>query len=225
MMIPVLICALLSLANAAAQDAKDKTRFVDRGEYVEDTTTGLLWQKDGKASGKHNFYQAAEYAKGLKLGGITGWRVPTAKELEAIFPATDMPFTNTRYNPKMCCAGGEFEGYWTSDLDTRLDDYAYIYQWYAKGGANNGYASKNFCYVRCVRSAVDAVPDKPVDEAALARIPELIKQLGADEFATRESATEELKKIAARIIPQLQAEFEKTKDPEVRARLKKLLGK
>jgi hypothetical protein len=79
--------------------------------------------------------------------------------------------------------------------------------------------------VRCVRSAADAVPAKPVDEAALARVPELIKQLGADEFATREYATEELKKVVAQIIPQLQAALEKTKDPEVRSRLNKLLGK
>ena len=42
----------------------------------------------------------------------------------------------------------------TSELDNRLPDYAYVYQWYAKGGANNCYASRNLVYVRCVRDPV-----------------------------------------------------------------------
>ena len=100
-----------------------------------------------------NFDGAAKYAESLKLGGIRRWRVPTRKELEGIFPATEKPFTNTKYNENACCAGpGEYNSYWTSELDPRLDDYAWIYQWYAKGGANNGFASRNFVYVRCVHN-------------------------------------------------------------------------
>jgi hypothetical protein len=130
-------------------------RFVDRGDYVEDTKTGLLWQKDGKASGKHNFYQAADYAKVLRLGNLTGWRVPTKEKLAAIFPAIDEPWTNTPYNPAQCCKGPvPFDSYWTSNLDTSLPDYAYLYQWYANGGANNCYASRNLAYVRCVHDPV-----------------------------------------------------------------------
>ena len=48
-------------------------RFRDRGEYVEDTQTGLLWQKDGEASGKKNFYQAAEYAAKCDEHAPTTW--------------------------------------------------------------------------------------------------------------------------------------------------------
>ena len=130
-------------------------RFVDRGDYVEDTKTGLCWQKDGTQSGKMNFYQAADYATKLKLGGMTGWRVPTKEELAAIFPATDAPFKNTPYNPAQCCGGPiPFDSFWTSNLDTSLPDYAYVYQWYAKGGANNCYASANAVYVRCVRDPI-----------------------------------------------------------------------
>jgi hypothetical protein len=54
-----------------------RPRFVDRGEYVEDTRTGLWWQKDGALSGKLNYYDAIKYAASLKLGGQSGWRVPT----------------------------------------------------------------------------------------------------------------------------------------------------
>src|SRR5262245_11873179 len=87
----IVLCAaaLLLCRQAAAWDdppatSKNKPRFIDRGEYVEDTETGLLWQKDGSASGRKNYYEAAEYAKNLKLGGLTGWRVPTAKELGSV---------------------------------------------------------------------------------------------------------------------------------------------
>src|SRR5687768_2860419 len=151
-----LCVGVLSLAICSAadgdKDREEKRRFIDRGEYIEDTTTKLLWQKDGASSGKKNFQQAADYAKRLKLGGLQGWRVPTIKELEGIFRADKKPFLNSKYNENMCCGGGqEFASFWTSELDPRLDDYAYVYQWYNKGGANNCFASKNFVYVRCVR--------------------------------------------------------------------------
>lgn len=130
-------------------------RFIDRGEYVQDTKTGLLWQKDGRRSGRLNFYQAGDYAKALTLGGLTGWRVPTRKELASIFPARSAPFTNTPYTNKPCCKGPyEWRSYWTSELDRRLDDYAWVYHWYGKGGANNCYASRNYDYVRAVHDPV-----------------------------------------------------------------------
>lgn len=161
----VLAAALALLAAAPAgqayllrgrlADALGNQRFRDRGEYVEDTRTGLLWQKDGTASGKLDYYQAAKYAAGLRLGGLDGWRVPTRDELAGIFPATERPFVNTPYTEAPCCQGPfEWNSYWTSELDNRLPDYAYVYHWYAKGGANNCYASKNFVYVRCVRDPV-----------------------------------------------------------------------
>jgi len=126
-------------------------RFIDRGEFVEDTKSGLFWQKDGRQSGRLNFYQAKEYANNLYLGGVTGWRVPTAKELETIFPALDEPFINTPYTDKRCCKGPyEWRSYWTSELDNSMKDYAYLYHWHGDGGRNNCYASKNYVYVRCV---------------------------------------------------------------------------
>jgi hypothetical protein len=201
---------------------KPKPRFVDRGDYVEDTLTRLLWQKDGTASGKKNFYEAAEYAKTVKLGGISGWRVPTAKELKSIFPATEAPFTNSKYTSAECCAGPhEFASYWTSQLDGRLDDYAFVYHWYSKGGANNCYASKNFVYVRCVHDPI--LP--PPDEATLRRAKELIAQLGDESFAVREEATRALSEIAGRCESLLREVLEKTDDAEVRSRIRLLLRK
>lgn len=128
-------------------------KFIDFGDYVQDRKTGLLWQKDGVASGKLNFYQAQEYAKNLSLGNLNGWRVPTIKELESIFPAVEKPFKNTPYTDQQCCKGPyEWHSYWTSEMDNSLPDYAFVYHWYQFGGANNCYASKNYDYVRCVRN-------------------------------------------------------------------------
>lgn len=128
-------------------------RYHDHGEYVEDRWTGLYWQKDGVESGKLNYQDAFDYANELELGKLKDWRVPTIEELSTIFPATHAPFTGTKYNPDECCGGmREFASYWTSELDLRNPDYAYLYHWYYAGGANNCYGSKNYVYVRCVHN-------------------------------------------------------------------------
>jgi hypothetical protein len=155
-------CDLLSLYEARdPQRSKDgrfvaPDRFRDAGDYIEDRWTGLLWQKDGDDSGRLNFYQAADYAKDLKLGDMVGWRVPTRDEYITIFPATFAPFKDTHYNANQCCAAGEeFPAYWTSELDGPPErDYAFIYQWYATGGGNNCFASSNYGYVRCVHDPI-----------------------------------------------------------------------
>lgn len=223
-----LVATSLFAAMAGGQE-KPKVRLIDRGEYVEDTETRLLWQKDGAASGKKNFYEAAEYASKLKLGGLTGWRVPTADELKTIFPADKPPFVNTGYREEKYKPGtGEFRSYWTSDLDKRLDDYAFVYHWYAAGGANNCFASKNYCNVRCVRSAdgaklAEAVKPAKLDDETTIKVGELIAKLASEEFAQREAAEKELAAFGRKIEPLLIAALEKATDPEVEFRLAKLL--
>jgi hypothetical protein len=225
----LLVSPLVSSAQERTEPAapQEKPRLIDHGEYVEDRQTGLLWQKDGQSSGKMNFYDAAKYAKSLKLGGLTGWRVPTAKELETIFPADQAPFANSAYNKDQCCAGGkEFRSYWTSELDPRQEDYAFVYQWYAKGGANNCFASKNFVYVRCVLDGKSAVPlgdGKPLTDAEARQAREHIGQLDSDDFAKREAASAALKALGRKVLPLLEAALEKAADPEVRFRLKQLM--
>lgn len=134
-----------------------KGRFVDRGEFIEDKWTGLLWQKDGHAAGKFNYYGAADYAAELELNGVAGWRVPTAEELATIFPAVDAPFKGTSYDKGVCCVpDGEYASYWTSELDSRRKGQAFTYRWYANGGAGGSSAITHFVYVRCVR---DSLPE------------------------------------------------------------------
>jgi len=139
-------------AQKSDRNEKRYGHYVDMGDYIKDLKTGLLWQKYSTSSGKLNFYQAKEYAKNLEIDGLKGWRVPTRAELNSIFPATQKLFEDIVYTEQKCCDGDyEWDSYWTSERDFRLDDYAFLYQWYHKGGANNCYASKNYAYVRCVR--------------------------------------------------------------------------
>lgn len=140
--------------RARMADKRVNSRFIDHGDYVEDKQTGLLWQKDGKESGELNYFQAMEYAAKAHFGGRGGWRVPTREELAGIFPAVDLPFENTSYTTQDLTTNRANCAYWTCELDTRLPDYAYLYIWRQKGGANNCTASRNYAYVRCVHDPV-----------------------------------------------------------------------
>lgn len=190
-------------------------KFIDKGDCVEDTWTGLLWQKDGSASGRKNFQQAQEYAASLKLNGLSGWRVPTIEELASVFPADDTPFTGSDYTTEKCCAPPhEYNSYWTSELDNRQEDYAYVYHWYANGGANNCYASRNFVRVRCVRDVEPAALAEAEDSGrrisdghagALQKIvPASPRKLSASVVRVDGAVAEEVKKVAI----QVRLEFE-----------------
>jgi hypothetical protein len=83
--------------------------------------------------------------------------VPNAEELATIFPATFAPFAHTQYNANQCCQGpAEYPSYWTAELDQAQPDYAFVFHWYADGGANNCYASRNYAYVRCVHDPLES---------------------------------------------------------------------
>lgn len=195
----------------------DPSRFIDRGEFVEDKQTGLLWQKDGEASGKLNFYQAADYAKSLKLGGLDGWRVPTRDEIAAIFPASE-PFTNTIYKKPPYRDGAEgYRTYWTSELQG--PDYGWVFQWYYKGGANNCTASTNFCFVRCVRSK-DGAPSLATgssrsqaeyDSARPNPLLAILADVGHDDRERSDRAMLLIRRMGPGALPALQKEHQRMK--------------
>jgi len=70
-------------------------------------------------------------------------------------------------------------------------------------------------------SLVPLAQDNPGEQAQ--RIDLLIRQLGADEFSTREKATEELKRIGRPAAEALAKAAEKNEDPEVRERARAVL--
>jgi Protein of unknown function (DUF1566). len=88
---------------------------------VQDTLTQLVWQQDGSATragcnGTGNltctWAEAQAYCAALSLGGLSGWRLPTYKELSSIVDfavAYPGPTINQAAFPST-----PSEGFWTS---------------------------------------------------------------------------------------------------------------
>ncbi len=66
----MMLIALAVLAHAELVDMKDGT--------IYETDTQLSWLKDAGAGGIKSWDEAAAWAAGLKVGGLTGWRLPNA---------------------------------------------------------------------------------------------------------------------------------------------------
>jgi len=80
-------------------------RFVDNGETVTDSLTGLEWTKNANLAGGYKTWQGAlDYVKTLNTGGHSDWRLPNERELRSLAdyskysPAlpTGHPFTNVQ---------------------------------------------------------------------------------------------------------------------------------
>ena len=152
---------LVSHIEAGPNNIKNspKERFIDHETHVEDSWTGLIWQADGTAAGKLDFYEAQQAAKEFEIGELKNWRVPTGAELATIFPAKHSPFRNSDYNPKPYKKddGEVYPTYWTSEVNTSRDGVAFVYVWYSKGARSDTLASKNKLRVRYVH---DPLPKK-----------------------------------------------------------------
>ncbi len=88
------LLALLSLARAA------QAAYVDNGDTVTDTVTGLEWQK-ATALGTYTWQAALAYCEGLTLAEKSDWRLPDRNELRSLVdysrysPAIDPVFAAT----------------------------------------------------------------------------------------------------------------------------------
>ena len=121
--IAALVLAVLPFApTAAAPRCYPNSRFVVlTGGMVQDTLTQLVWQQDGSAtragcSGTGNltctWAEAQAYCGALSLGGLSGWRLPSYKELNSILDytvASPGPTINQTAFP-----GTPSESFWTS---------------------------------------------------------------------------------------------------------------
>jgi hypothetical protein len=71
--------------------AYGRNHFVDNGDgTVTDTATGLMWQQADSGRGM-DWAAALSYARSLRLGGRSDWRLPSAKELQSIVDYTRSP--------------------------------------------------------------------------------------------------------------------------------------
>ena len=80
-MLVAAVAVVVALSTSAHANAPDG-RYTTSGGTVYDTKTKLTWQQT-VPSGTYTWAGAKTYCAGLNLGG-TGWRLPTAKELQTI---------------------------------------------------------------------------------------------------------------------------------------------
>jgi hypothetical protein len=101
-------------------DVTSAGQFIISEETVQDTITGLLWQRDGKTKrpGCRNVYgndctweEATTYCENLILGGYSDWRIPNMHELISIvdFSKSAPPLVDSEVFPDTLS-----KEYWTS---------------------------------------------------------------------------------------------------------------
>ena len=153
---------------------------------VTDNATHLIWQKDDDNQ-RRNWHDATKYASSLSLAGRSDWRLPSDKELLALWnrvAASDE--TKKTYFPGM-----KPKGHWSSTTNPYGPDEAYVVT-LDRGGRfsvtkmdnDGGY------FVRCVRS--DEAERKRQQEEA--RRAEEAKRAEAAKRAEEIRRTEEARK-------------------------------
>ena len=115
---------------------------------VKDPTTNLIWEDTNHATeDKVTHNEATKYCASLKLGEVSGWRVPTLNELLTIVDYT-------RYEPAALKEFSHIEigtMYWTSTPYLISKNQFWGIEF--KDGATDS-ASKNYNrYVRCVKAS------------------------------------------------------------------------
>jgi len=77
----VLALLLLGCGEVSRNEEKDRFRTDSHG-IITDTRTGRQWASD--PGERMTWYQAGEYARTLRLGGFSDWRLPTRAELQGL---------------------------------------------------------------------------------------------------------------------------------------------
>jgi hypothetical protein len=97
---PAGMAAIPGGTNAAGT----KVEFCVSADTVAHLKTGLQWQRV-VPSQAYNWADAKAYCSGLSLGGQTGWRLPTIKELETVVDRSvdSCPKTNVTAFPDTPC--------------------------------------------------------------------------------------------------------------------------
>jgi hypothetical protein len=156
-LVAALVLAVLPFGpTAAAPRCYPNNRFVVTSGMVQDTLTQLVWQQDGSGtragcSGTDNltctWAEAKAYCEALSLGSLSGWRLPTYKELSSIVDftvASPGPTINQTAFPNT-----PPEYFWTSSPYAGSSGFAWDV--YFKFGFSSYYGVYSDLRVRCVR--------------------------------------------------------------------------
>lgn len=113
-------------------------------DTVFDTQTGLTWERNAQTT-TYSLEKASTHCQTSSLGGMTGWRLPTIKELQslvdirALDPAIDtVAFPST---PSIA--------FWSSSLNANNISYAWVVNFYFGATNTDNLTANN--QVRCVR--------------------------------------------------------------------------
>lgn len=116
-----------------------KANCIDRGDYIEliRPVLGIRMIEKECSSNFMTWDQAMQYAKNLRKGGFSDWRVPTKEELLEISKIKDI-----------CGINGYYPSFWSSS--TLSDDTSVAWIVYFDSFVSDDYKT-NINHVRCVR--------------------------------------------------------------------------
>ena len=126
----------------SVKSADTSSNFIDRGDYIElvkPIGTIRMIQK-GSTEIPMNWHDAMEYARNLKLGGFTDWRLPTIEELKEL------------YKIQTICGieKSDDSWFWSSSFSPENPESA-LYIGFFKGICGSSDKSGSFGCIRCVR--------------------------------------------------------------------------
>jgi len=105
--------------------------FIIENDVVTDTSTGLMWARNGNIAGrKMNWKDASNWVNKLNYGGYTDWRLPTIMELE--------PFSELggKRPSEWFNANGfssvQSDGYWSRSYPDKTEYFAVMFMDYGR---------------------------------------------------------------------------------------------
>lgn len=134
-------------------------QLTDAGESVQDTTSGLVWQRcsrgqtfDGSSCSAgettHIWTEAVSYCNGLSTGGRS-WHLPTAEEFNLIGNnSTSLPALDPIYFPGQPAS----VQYWSAT--EQADDSSSALQYWAANGDRTFSLKSTSRYVRCISGSI-----------------------------------------------------------------------
>ena len=135
---------LMCVRGANLPASSFTTQTISGENVVQDSTTGLMWQK-AYPSGSYSWTYALKYCRDLTYAGYSDWRVPNKNELSALinYSKTSAPYSSF---PGMASSSVSF---WSTS--TYADSYSSA--WYVdfSSGMVNAASKSNSYHVMCVR--------------------------------------------------------------------------
>lgn len=137
-------CALAALSGTAAHADAPPDRYAINSTQglVTDLRTGLVWQQMPSAM-QYTWSAATTYCRNLNVAGMTGFRIPTLKELMTLVDPTRVrPAIDAKAFPNTALAW-----FWTAANRASVGVASVSFE----TGGSGYFAETNQLRVRCVR--------------------------------------------------------------------------